>query len=97
MEAILAATRNNTITLRNGQDVGTLETGKLADVLVVDGDPLRDITVLGDRRRLALILKGGRAVDTTRPWPERTVWPYERTLMLSGRITPEAVARRSRP
>jgi imidazolonepropionase-like amidohydrolase len=94
MEAILAATRNNTVTLRNGADVGTLEPGKLADLLVVDGDPLRDIGVLGDRSRLAMIVKGGTVVDTSRPWPERTVWPYERALMLSGRITPDAVAAR---
>lgn len=94
MEAIVAATRNNALTLRNGAEVGTLEVGKLADVLVVDGDPLQDVGILADRRRLALILKGGVAVDTSRPWPERRVWPYERTLMLSGRITPEAVAAR---
>jgi cytosine/adenosine deaminase-related metal-dependent hydrolase len=94
MEAILAATRNNTVTLRNGAEVGTLEPGKLADLLIVDGDPLRDVGVLGDRRRLAMIVKGGTVVDTGRPWPERTVWPYERTLMLSGRITPDAVAAR---
>jgi imidazolonepropionase-like amidohydrolase len=95
MEAIVAATRNNARTLRNGAEVGTLEPGKLADILVVDGDPLEDITVLGDRRRLAMILKGGQPVDTSRPWPERHVWPYERTMLLSGRITPEAIAARS--
>jgi imidazolonepropionase-like amidohydrolase len=96
MEAIVAATRNNALTLRNGSEVGTLEPGKLADILVVDGDPLRDITVLADRRRLAMIIQNGRPVDTSGPWPERKVWPYERTMMLSGRITPEAIAARRR-
>jgi imidazolonepropionase-like amidohydrolase len=94
MEAIVAATRNNALTLRNGSELGTLEPGKLADLLVVDGDPLRDIALLSDRRRLAMILQGGRRVDTSGPWPERKVWPYERTMMLSGRITPEAVTAR---
>lgn len=95
MDAILAATRNNACTLRNGADVGTLEPGKLADLLVVDGDPLRDISVLADRTRLALILQGGRPVDTAGPWPTRRVWPYERVMMLSHRITREAVAART--
>jgi imidazolonepropionase-like amidohydrolase len=94
MEAIVAATRNNALTLRNGHEVGTLEPGKLADVLVVDGDPLRDIRVLQDRSRFAMIIQGGREVDTSRPWPERRVWPYERVMMLSSRITPDAVAAR---
>lgn len=94
MEAIQAATRVNARTLRNGADVGTLEAGKLADVLVVDGDPLADIRILQDRSRLSLILQGGRAVDTSRPWPERKIWPYERVMMLSGLMTPAAVAAR---
>ncbi len=95
MEAILTATRNNTVALRNGAEVGTLEAGKLADVLVVDGDPLADIRVLQDRGKLAGILKGGVMVDTTRPWPERRVWPYERAMILSkGLTTREAVRRR---
>lgn len=92
MEAIVAATRNNVLTLRNGAEVGTLEVGKLADVLVVNGDPLADIAVLQERSRLAMIIQGGRVVDTDRPWPERKVWPYERAMVLSGLITPGAVA-----
>ncbi len=39
--------------------VGTIEPGKLADLLIVDGDPLADITVLQDRERLKLIMRGG--------------------------------------
>ncbi|MBI3198814.1 MAG: amidohydrolase family protein, partial [Rhodospirillales bacterium] len=33
--------------------------GFLADLLLVDGDPLQDVRMLQDKRRLALILKGG--------------------------------------
>jgi imidazolonepropionase-like amidohydrolase len=44
-----------------GKDVGTIAPGKMADILVVDGDPLRNISVLRDRERLLLIMKGGEA------------------------------------
>ena len=42
-------------------NLGALEAGKLADVLVVDGNPLDDIRVLEERDRLHLIMKEGRA------------------------------------
>jgi len=47
------------------KDIGTLEPGKLADLLVVDGDPLADIRVLQDKDRLCLIMQGGRAHKNT--------------------------------
>jgi imidazolonepropionase-like amidohydrolase len=97
MDALVTAFKNNTLALRNRSEVGTLEAGKLADVLVVDGDPLRDIRVLQDRRRFGVIVKGGRLVDTTRPWPERRVWPYERVMALGGLMTQEAVSTRRAP
>ena len=40
-------------------EFGTLEAGKLADVLVVDGDVLADISGLEDRARLLAVLQGG--------------------------------------
>jgi imidazolonepropionase-like amidohydrolase len=43
-------------------DVGTIEPGKVADVLVIDGDPLEDVRILCDRERLWLVLKDGRRV-----------------------------------
>ncbi len=42
-------------------DLGALAPGRRADVLVVDGDPLADITLLQDRTRLHLIMQDGRA------------------------------------
>ena len=61
MEAIVAATKTASECIRMDGDIGTLEPGKLADLLVVDGDPLADITLLQDRDRLLLIMQGGRA------------------------------------
>ena len=42
-----------------GDELGTLEPGKLADVLVVDGDVLADISILEDRSRLIAVMQGG--------------------------------------
>ena len=42
-----------------GDTLGTIEAGKLADILVVDGDPSVDITVLQDLDKLLAIMKGG--------------------------------------
>jgi imidazolonepropionase-like amidohydrolase len=50
-----------------GDDLGTIEPGKLADLLVVDGDPLADIRCLQDRGRIPLILKGGFFVKNELP------------------------------
>jgi imidazolonepropionase-like amidohydrolase len=60
-EAIAAATRWGAELMRMQDRIGTLTPGKLADLIVVDGDPLRDIAVLQDRTRLA-VMKGGRFV-----------------------------------
>ena len=40
-------------------DIGTVEKGKLADLVVVAGDPLADVTILQNPERIALVLKGG--------------------------------------
>ena len=42
-------------------EVGTLEVGKQADILLIDGDPLGDITLLQQREHLVLVAQGGRA------------------------------------
>jgi imidazolonepropionase-like amidohydrolase len=40
-------------------ELGTLEKGKLADVLVVDGDVLKDISILENRDKLLAVMQGG--------------------------------------
>jgi imidazolonepropionase-like amidohydrolase len=63
-QALLAATRHAAELCGVGEDLGTVEPGKLADLIVVGGDPLEDITNL---RRLLLVLKEGRIVSDKRP------------------------------
>lgn len=60
-ETLVAATRWGAELMDLADRIGTLEAGKLADLLVVDGNPLEDIRILQDRRRLALVMQGGRA------------------------------------
>jgi imidazolonepropionase-like amidohydrolase len=63
MQVIVAATRNSAELLRLA-DAGTLEPGKSADFIVLDANPLEDIT--NTRRISAVVLRGG-AVDRTQP------------------------------
>lgn len=59
MEAIVCATRNNAQVFGLEERLGTLEPGKLADLLIVKGDPLADVSVLRDRANLEAVYKGG--------------------------------------
>jgi imidazolonepropionase-like amidohydrolase len=43
--------------------LGTIESGKLADLLVVNGDPSADITILQDRANLNVVMKGGKFIE----------------------------------
>jgi imidazolonepropionase-like amidohydrolase len=64
MQALQAATGWAAECLGIDRDVGTIQPGKLADLLVVDGDPLQDITVLQELQRIQLVFKEGqRCVD----------------------------------
>ena len=69
IDAIKCATRTGAEILGRGAELGTLEVGKLGDVLVVDGDVLADISVLEDRSRFIAVMQGGvvKAGQLTRP------------------------------
>ena len=59
MEAIVAATKMGSECLGLENMIGTVEKGKLADLILVDGDPLKDIKVLGDKTNIKLVMKDG--------------------------------------
>ncbi len=63
LEVIGWATRNGAEMLGMKDDLGTIEAGKLADLLVVNGDPVKDITVLQDRANLEVVMKDGSFVE----------------------------------
>lgn len=58
-DALVCATRYGGLVMRDEGDLGTLEAGKLADMLLVDGDPLADVNILTDKARLAMVMKDG--------------------------------------
>ena len=60
--AIRAATLGSAQALGLDADIGTVEVGRIADLLVLDGDPIADPAVLLDPARRWLILQGGRPV-----------------------------------
>jgi hypothetical protein len=62
MEAIMAATKVGADYLGKGDILGTVEEGKLADLIVVHGDPLRNIT---ETRRIDAVIKDGEIIDTS--------------------------------
>jgi imidazolonepropionase-like amidohydrolase len=70
MDAILAATRNVAAAYKKLDQFGTLERGKLADLVVLDADPLAD---LANIRRISLVMKDGQVVD-------RDALPLKRVL-----------------
>jgi imidazolonepropionase-like amidohydrolase len=79
MDVVVAATRHGAEAYGLADSLGTIEVGKVADLLVVDGDPLVTVANL---RKIRSVVKGGRVVDRERlptvrvlqfdpsaPWP----------------------------
>ena len=60
MEVIESATRLGGEIMMMGHELGQIKTGYLADLLLVNGDPLADVTVLQDKKKLLAIMKNGR-------------------------------------
>ena len=60
MEALQAATRNPARHLGRLQDMGTIETGKLADMVLLDANPLDDIR---NTRKISLVILRGRVAQ----------------------------------
>ncbi len=81
MEAIVACTRNNAFALGLEDDLGTVEKGKLADVIILNRDPVADISVLKGGAHLSAIIKDGKIVDLDAQTPS------ENRLAFSGAAT----------
>ena len=63
MEAIVACTKDNAFSVGLEDDLGVIGAGKLADIIVLDKDPLADVSVLQAGRHLSWVIKDGKIVD----------------------------------
>jgi imidazolonepropionase-like amidohydrolase len=70
MEGIKASTRDNAFAVGLENDVGVLETGKLADIIILKQDPLADIRALQDQSNLSMVIKDGKKVNLGAPASE---------------------------
>jgi imidazolonepropionase-like amidohydrolase len=65
MEAIQAGTKNASILIKAQDKVGTLEVGKTADIVLVEGNPLEDIGLLADPDNVRVVVQDGKIVKNT--------------------------------
>jgi imidazolonepropionase-like amidohydrolase len=93
MEAILAATRHIAEAYRKLDQIGTLEPGKRADIVILEGDPLDD---LNNIRKIAMVIKDGRIVDRD-ALPRRPVLTAPRESPAPTPETPSGAAPEPRP
>jgi imidazolonepropionase-like amidohydrolase len=63
MEAIEAATHIAAQVLGVEKELGSVEEGKLADLVLIEGNPLEDIEILLKRKFIRLVMKGGKQVS----------------------------------
>lgn len=70
LAAIVAATSGAARALGIGAETGSIEPGKCADLLIVRGDPLADLTLLQDRRNLVAVLRAGVPIDPRTAAPD---------------------------
>ncbi len=73
MDAILTTTRNAAQALKQEKDLGTIEAGKLADLIAVDGDPLKKISCLQEKKNIKVVMKEGRIYADRRPGKSKNV------------------------
>ena len=59
MQSIVASTSNAARALGLEHEIGTIEVGKFADLLVIDGDPLADIRVLTQKEHIRMVMHNG--------------------------------------
>ena len=86
LETIKAATSDNAFALRMEGQTGAIEAGRLADIIVVDGDPLADVTILGELERIKQVYLGGVAQPTGPILPQRSDPPGWRVGHYGNRI-----------
>ena len=62
MKSILCTTRDNAELMGISGRVGTIEAGKCADFILVDGDPLKEVKIFQDREKIVAIVQDGKFI-----------------------------------
>lgn len=84
MEAIVAATGNGALAMRMEGEIGTVEPGRAADLLIVDGNPAEDVRILQDKTKIREVIAHGRRIDLVTPIPERKIHSGEQVRFLAA-------------
>ena len=77
MEAIQTATKNAAAAIKLSGDLGTVEAGKFADLIAVDGNPCDDISILSEKANIKMVMKGGAILVDRRPGKSKTAVQVE--------------------
>jgi len=97
MQAIQTATINVASTFAKDRDFGTVEAGKVADLILIDGDPLKDSWAT---QNVKLVISSGKVIDHDfhpdykNPIPSPEPW---RNIPREIEITPRSISQRSKP
>ena len=86
VEAITTATKNGAWAMQMEDDLGTIEEGKLADVIIVDADPVAEITALNDKNRINEVIINGKRLELDGLWPEHEPIPGWKVGNWAGEI-----------
>ena len=73
MDALMTCTRNAARAIKLDKDLGTLEPGKFADIVAVNGDPLADISCLQQKKNIQVVMKEGKVYADRRPGHSKSV------------------------
>lgn len=85
MDAIKTATKNAAEAINMDNKIGTLEKGKVADIIAVEGDPIKDISILQEKNKIKIVMKEGKIYIDRRPGKNKFVihndiWDWERPI-----------------
>ena len=78
LQAITCATKDNAVALDEDGETGCISIGYRADVLILDGDPSKNVSLLGDKSKFRYLYCRGKQVDLS-PMPPRSLFRGEQT------------------